>query len=249
MKIEEYNKKAWNGYADNNIKWSVPVSKEQIEKAQNGNIQMSVTITKLLPEKWLDVKGKDVLCLASGGGQQATLLAAAGANVTVIDISDKQIKRDIQTAKEYNLDIKTYVHDIQDLDFLTETYDLIINPVSLTYIPNPKLVFEHVNRLLKVNGYFIMGAPNPLIYLFDEKIENKENKLQVKNKLPYNSLDENTIEELGTGAIEYSHTLSVLIGEQLKHGLVITDFYEDKHQYLIDEFTDTYFVTRAIKLK
>jgi hypothetical protein len=42
---------------------------------------------------WLptDLTGKDVLCLASGGGPQGPILAAAGARVTVFDNLPRQI--------------------------------------------------------------------------------------------------------------------------------------------------------------
>ena len=38
---------------------------------------------------WLgdSIQGRNLLCLAAGGGRQSSLYAAAGANVTVVDIS------------------------------------------------------------------------------------------------------------------------------------------------------------------
>jgi 2-polyprenyl-3-methyl-5-hydroxy-6-metoxy-1,4-benzoquinol methylase len=51
--------------------------------------------TKPVPRGWFpDLNGCDVLCLASGGGQQGPVLAAAGANVTVFDISSRQLAQD-----------------------------------------------------------------------------------------------------------------------------------------------------------
>src|SRR5437764_685772 len=50
------------------------------------------------PEEWLggNVRGKRALCLASGGGLQSALLAAAGAAVTVFDVSDEMLALDIE---------------------------------------------------------------------------------------------------------------------------------------------------------
>lgn len=41
-----------------------------------------------------DLAGIDILCLASGGGQQGPVLAAAGAKVTVLDNSPRQLEGD-----------------------------------------------------------------------------------------------------------------------------------------------------------
>lgn len=48
-----------------------------------------------------------VLCLASGGGQQGPILAAAGARVTVFDNSRKQLEQDRYMAERDHLDIQT----------------------------------------------------------------------------------------------------------------------------------------------
>lgn len=55
-------------------------------------------------DAWLgNVKDKKILCLASAGGQQAPVLAAAGANVTVFDFSQKQLDQDKMVAERDNL--------------------------------------------------------------------------------------------------------------------------------------------------
>ena len=68
--------------------------REAIEEARQGRWEIVLTPTKPVPRDWLEVEGRHVLCLASGGGQQAPILAAAGATVTVLDNSPKQLERD-----------------------------------------------------------------------------------------------------------------------------------------------------------
>ena len=60
-------------------------------------------------------KSKDILCLASGGGQQAPILAAAGANVTSFDNSAKQLEQDKLVANRENLEIRIEKGDAADL--------------------------------------------------------------------------------------------------------------------------------------
>lgn len=47
--------------------------------------------------------GFQVLCLAGAGGQQAPYLAAAGADVTVFDLSENMLKKDEFVAKRDGL--------------------------------------------------------------------------------------------------------------------------------------------------
>jgi 2-polyprenyl-3-methyl-5-hydroxy-6-metoxy-1,4-benzoquinol methylase len=62
--------------------------------------------------------GADVLCLASGGGQQGPLLAAAGASVTVLDASPRQLEQDRAVAARDGLVIRTVEGDMADLSML-----------------------------------------------------------------------------------------------------------------------------------
>ena len=132
MNIQEHNSAAWDALAENEIEWSVPVSSEQIEKARAGDWEVILTPIKSVPREWFgEIKGKDVLCLASGGGQQAPILAAAGARVTSFDNSAKQLEKDKFVAERDNLEIKTEKGDAADLSrFADEAFDLIFHPCS-----------------------------------------------------------------------------------------------------------------------
>ena len=90
INIHEHNQAAWNKEAKKQTQWSKPVSEETINQAKKGNWSVPL-MPELLPEGWLpkNVQGLNILCLASGGGQQAPIFAAAGAKVTVLDNSQE----------------------------------------------------------------------------------------------------------------------------------------------------------------
>lgn len=89
----------------NSVDWTASASKEQLQAAKAGNLKLQF-FDKDVPNEWLqDIKGKKVLCLAGAGGLQAPLLACAGAEVTVIDISSKMLDKDREIAKKENLQI------------------------------------------------------------------------------------------------------------------------------------------------
>ena len=107
MDIAEYNRRAWDHQVAQGNRWTVPVTTEIVAAARQGEWNVVLTPQKPVPKSWfspsLSVSGLDVLCLASGGGQQAPILAAAGANVTVLDNSPRQLEQDQIVARRDGL--------------------------------------------------------------------------------------------------------------------------------------------------
>src|SRR5918992_5268815 len=95
MGVQDYNREAWDREVERGNEWTVPVGPEVIEAAREGRWEIVLTETRPVPKAWFpDLQGADVLCLASGGGQQGPVLSAAGANVTVFDNSPGQLAQD-----------------------------------------------------------------------------------------------------------------------------------------------------------
>lgn len=235
-----------NKLSDDNVAWSVPVSKETIEEIKNGKFQFQLTDNKIVPADWFPspLTGAKVLCLAGAGGQQAPYLAAAGAEVTVFDLSENMLCKDEFVAKRDGLKLEIRQGNMCDLSvFEDESFDVIVNPVSLMYVPDVSVVYRECYRVLKKNGVFISAVPNTLSYLCDYIEDGGYYK--VCNKLPYRSSD---YEGMGDW-IEYGHTLESIIGGQISCGFVIAGFFEDKdNNYPLSAYSDNYFVTRALKV-
>jgi 2-polyprenyl-3-methyl-5-hydroxy-6-metoxy-1,4-benzoquinol methylase len=116
MNVPEYNRTAWNNEARSGSRWSQPVSPEVIARAKSGDWGVILTPNKVVPKEWFgDIHKKHILCLASGGGQQAPTLAAAGAQVVSFDNSDEQLARDRMVAYRDSLEIQTIRGDMADL--------------------------------------------------------------------------------------------------------------------------------------
>jgi SAM-dependent methyltransferase len=233
--------------------WSVPVDPDTIQRAKNGDWEIVVTPIKPVPKSWFPpVKEKTILCLASGGGQQGPVLAAAGGNVTVLDISENQLQQDRLVARREGLSIRTVKGDMTNLEaFRDEEFDLIIHPVSNLFVKDIQKVWNEAFRVLKKGGTLISGFMNPVFFLFDWDLQEK-GILQVKHPIPYSDLDYLTEEELKNGddmAIEFGHTLEDQIQGQIKAGFRIEGFYEDTYggQRLIDQYTSTFIATKAVK--
>ena len=117
MDIREHNRKAWDKQVENRNEWTLPVSAEAIAAARRGEWGLLLTPTKTVPRDWYPtLPGADVLCLASGGGQQGPILAAVGARVTVFDNSPAQLAQDRLVAEREGLPLVTVEGDMRNLE-------------------------------------------------------------------------------------------------------------------------------------
>ncbi len=226
MDIRSFNRDAWDKQVDSgNNPWTQPVSPEVIAAARRGEISVLLTEQKSVPDEWIPpLKGLDVLCLASGGGQQGPIFAAAGANVTVLDNSPKQLERDRFVAHREGLQLITVEGDMRDLSiFADETFDFIFHPVSNVFCPDVLPVWKETYRVLRYGGTLVAGMMNPFYYIFDFDALEKKGELNVRYSIPYSdaeSLPADKLEEFKKNGtpLEFSHTLTDLIGGQCDAG-------------------------------
>jgi SAM-dependent methyltransferase len=255
MDVHAYNKDAWNKQVEGGEnRWTQPVSHEIIEKAKLSEFGILLTENISVPHRWFPpLKGTDVLCLASGGGQQGPVLAALGANVTVFDNSPSQLKQDQLVAEREALVLRTVEGDAADLSmFADESFDLVFNPVSTVFMADVRAVWRECARVLRHGGILMTGSMNPVHYIFD-LYKADEGVLEVAHPIPYSDLTsipkEDLDELIEKGLpVEFGHSLTDLLGGQCAAGLMITDLYED---YMMDSplhnYHPSYIATRAIK--
>lgn len=251
----QHNATAWDWEVGQKNIWTDGVTETQIEKARNGELDMVLSPFKQVPPHWVaDLEGKEVLALACGGGQQAVLMSLAGAHVTVLDISQKQLDQDKSYADSLGLDMECVQADMRDLSlFADERFDLIYNPTSTCFIDQVHTMYRHCHRILKQGGCFLTSVTNPVLYIFDEK-KAMHDKLCVKYTLPYSDLTSLGKKELEKrlskhDTVEFSHTLGDLLGGLTQAGFVITDLYTDRSgAMMLDSYIqDCYLALRCRK--
>lgn len=187
---------------------------------------------------WLpaSVAGLNVLCLASGGGWQAVLYAAAGANVTVVDLSDSMLKLDSQEARRRGFQIQTVQASMDDLSMLAdESFDIVHQPVSTCYVPDLKPVYAEVARVLRDHGIYISQHKQPVSLQISHKTERHQFVIGVEyyheGALP--AQQDTSYRE--KGATEYLHRLEEIVGGLCVSGFVIEDLREPKRaDYSVD---------------
>jgi ubiquinone/menaquinone biosynthesis C-methylase UbiE len=249
-----HNEHAWDQYVEQGARWTLAVDSTAIDQARKGTVKIHLGLNRLVERDWFpaELTGLNILCLASGGGQQGPLLAAIGANVTVMDLSLRQLEVDRHVAEKFDLSLRFEQGDMRNLSrFVDGQFDVILCPVSITYIPELTQLYKECFRVLRPGGIFMLAAPHPAIYLFDAALWEK-GVYQVSNRLPFSSMDELDESQQAAfladnKAIEFSHTLEQIIGGQLQAGFVIDRFIEDKIDEGLSVYMNDYFATRARK--
>jgi ubiquinone/menaquinone biosynthesis C-methylase UbiE len=254
--IRAYNREAWNRQVENGQNpWTIPVTAEVIARARQGQFSVLLTENVPVPADWFPpLKGLEVLALACGGGQQAPVFAAAGARVTVFDNSPAQLGRDREVAGRENLPLTLVEGDMRDLSiFDNESFDFIFHPVSNLFINDVRPVWKEAFRVLRPGGTLLSGFMNPIFYLFDSFLAERESILEVKYKLPYADYNHPEVRQLVMEQgwpLEHSHSLTDQLGGQMAAGFHLIGLYEDCHaKNIIGDYTPTYLATRALKPK
>lgn len=256
--VLEHNRAAWDRQAATKCEWSRPVSAEVIASARRGDWAVHLTPSPL-PEGWLpDVRGQHILCLASGGGQQAPVLSAAGARVTVLDASAAQLAQDDMVARRDALTLTTVQGDMRDLSMFDDAaFDCIFHPISNLYVPDIRPVWQECFRVLRPGGRLLSSFFNPVVFVEDRDPEfASKGVIRPRFKVPYSDVRDLTAAELAKKqssgeALVFGHSLSEQIGGQLEAGFMLKGFYEDEQpnpRFVIDRFLPTFLATYAMKL-
>jgi ubiquinone/menaquinone biosynthesis C-methylase UbiE len=129
-----------------------------------------------------NLRGKKVLDLGCGAGQNAIALARQGANVTGIDFSAAQIAQARILAGQRRFKINFMAEDIsRRLPLADSHFDLIISACAIAFVKNIDKAFREAFRLLKAGGKFVLSDMYPLQYILDEN----DDKLSFNHTFPH----------------------------------------------------------------
>ena len=168
--------------------------------------------------------------LAAGGGKHSVLYAAAGANVTVVDISAEMLALDREVASHRELDIHTIQASMDDLSMLTAaSFDIVIHPVSTCYVPEVQPVFQQVARVTKSGGIYVSQHKSPLSLQTDVQLTGTRYQISEPyyREGPLPAGRPSRLREAGT--LEFLHRLEQLVGGICRAGFVVEDLVEPLH--------------------
>lgn len=167
------NKSLWEGLARKGCDLTTPwmdLDVELLRRHAAGQMDPAPDrLSRMYPPSVLaDVAGKDVLCLASGGGQQSAVFGLLEARVTVVDLAEGQLEGDRKAAAHYGYPIRTLRADMRDLSCLSdESFDLVFQAPSMAYVPDVRPVYAGVARVLRPGGRYRVSFSNPATEFVD----------------------------------------------------------------------------------
>lgn len=226
MNYTDINAETIDRWVDEGWKWGVPIDHKTFLRAKAGDWNVLLTPTRPVPKRWFgDLKGKKVLGLASGGGQQMPVFAALGAECTVLDYSEKQLESERIVAGREGYHIEIVRADMtKRLPFDDCSFDLVFHPVSNCYVKDVLHVWRECFRVLKSGGFLLSGTDHFVNHIVDE------DEKEIVNSLPFDPLtnpeQRKKLEEADCG-MQFSHTITEQIGGQLEAGFTLLDMYED----------------------
>jgi SAM-dependent methyltransferase len=219
----EHNRRAWDARARAERRFAKPIADTEFAQALR-NIHCDAWLTGA-------IRGRRLLCLGSGGGRQSVLYAAAGADVTVVDISEEMLDLDRQAAAARSLGVRTVLASIDDLAALTTAeFDTIIQPVSTCYVPDVTAVYCEVARVTAAGGLYISQHKQPASLQADVRPTARggyELLEPYHRTTPLPPVAGSSHREEGT--LEYLHRWEELIGGLCRAGFVVEDLIEPLH--------------------
>lgn len=111
-----------------------------------------------------DLKGKRILCIGCGSGEECDFLAAQGAVVVGTDISSGLIEE----ARKAYPQIQFEVMDMEHLGFEPGSFDMVYSSLAVHYINDWTYLMSEVYKVLAVGGKFIFSTMHPVFTCGDD---------------------------------------------------------------------------------
>ena len=224
----EHNRRAWDRLAEDGAALTRPATDAAFGDPRNWVGGGGTAMRPWLPER---LDGLEVLCLAAGGGKHGPLYAAAGASVTVVDISPAMLALDRAVSRERRIDLAIAEGSMDDLSmFVTGRFDLVIHPVSTCYLPDVAAVFREVARVTRAGGLYVSQHKSP-VSLQATLQPNADGRYELEHpqqgETPLPAAAPSRLREPGTQ--EFIHSFSALCGGICAAGFVIEDVGEPDH--------------------
>jgi 2-polyprenyl-3-methyl-5-hydroxy-6-metoxy-1,4-benzoquinol methylase len=115
-----------------------------------------VIVERLAPEP-----GDDWLDLACGTGAVAERAAAAGADVTGLDLAPMLIETAKERAAELGLEIEYVVGDVEQLTFDDASYDKVSSTCGIMFAPDHEATASELARVTKPGGRIALANWTP----------------------------------------------------------------------------------------
>ena len=194
----------------------------------------------LLPK----LHGKNVLDLGCGFGWHCRYARTQQAlSVVGVDLSEKMIARARESTNDSAIQYRQLA--IEDIDFPTEEFDVVISSLALHYVEHFDIVCQKVHHCLVPEGIFILSVEHPV---FTALAAQDWYYGQYGERLhwPLDQYQDESLRQarfLGHDVVKYHRTVATYVNALIDAGFTITRLSEpqpiqemlDKHPEMQDE--------------
>jgi SAM-dependent methyltransferase len=116
-----------------------------------------------------DVRGKYLLDLGCGAGENSVYFAQLGARCLASDYSPGMVDVALKLADRYGVNIEGRVINALSIDIPDNTFDIVYASNLLHHIPDPLITIREMHRVLKPGGKMCFWDPlrhNPVINVY-----------------------------------------------------------------------------------
>ncbi|HMQ02009.1 MAG TPA: class I SAM-dependent methyltransferase [Candidatus Doudnabacteria bacterium] len=243
MSTDKKTIKSYDGYAD---KWAAHMRSGE-------NISHTFLEKPAMYRKLPNLKGKTILCIGCGTGEECAYLKSLGAKRVVgIDISKGLIK----VAKKSYPDIEFYVMDMEKLKFSINSFDFIYSSLVMHYVRDWTKPLKSMQKVMKKNGTLLFSTHHPVRWGAKSEIVNNQkstllgyykDRITEKSVVVGDYLNSRKINDVWFGDFKvtyYHKPLSEIFSEIIKSGFEILDFIEPKPEVAVKKkkkiFWDTH---------
>ena len=223
------DKKTIKSYDDYALKWA--------KKIRSGkNLAHKYLEKPAMYKKLPKLKGKTVLCIGCGTGEECKHLKSLGAKQVVgIDIS----KGLIDLAKKSYPDLEFHKMDMEKLNFAKSSFDFVYSSLTIHYVKDWTKTLRGISNIIKKNGRFLFSTHHPVKWGAEVKRTKKKDVFLMgyekiasgQCKIFGDYLNSRKINDIWFKEFEvnyYHRPLSDIIGDILNSGFTIIDFIEPK---------------------
>ena len=187
-------------------------------------------------KKLPNLKGKNVLCIGCGSGEECEYIKSIGAKKVVgIDIS----KNLIDLAKKSYSELEFHVMDMEKINFSENSFDFVYSSLAMHYLKDWKKVLKGISRVLKRKGLFLFSTHHPIRYgskrIRSQKVDSclmGYEKYKTGRYLVFgdylNARETNDLWFNEFTVTYYHRPISDVIGDILRSNFTIVDFIEPK---------------------
>lgn len=212
--------------------WTILACQGNTASQSFGDQQLAEARRWLDPDGWIDwASVGSVLCVASGGGQQAVLFASLGCRVVSADLCPEQLALDLETAQRHGYEIECIQSDMLDLSALHgRNFDLVYQATSACYVPDVRRLYGEIALVLRPGGHYRVDHWSPVHMQLGDSPFWTGRGYELIRPCTSGALHVwRRAGEPGAGDIEcwhYLHSLTSLIGSLCDAGFKIARFAE-----------------------